>query len=259
MFPGAVYVFRCWPMEQPAPVWVRDTGDFAPVFAVSGMPLCFLDIHYSCLVKVMGAKRNRLCLFVFPGAVYVYRRWRAVRPAPLWVRGMGDPAPVPLYPWEPPRSFNRRNRHCRARCSFHSPPAGRFALRASAHWARASLRCPFPRWGPAGPPSPDLGGGGLRPSPGLRLSFRRCAFLQQKVTIIIVPVDGDHGVGWYFRPDNFQPVPMVCQALSVAKRLSSLPRSQEPASADRRRSGVQANPEARFRGGEAHAGRGQPQ
>jgi len=36
---------------------------------------------------------------------------------------------------------------------------------------------------------------------------------------------------------------------------SSLPRSQAPASADRRRSGVQANPEARFRGGEAHAGR----
>ena len=29
----------------------------------------------------------------------------------------------------------------RALCSFHSPPAGRFALRASAHWARASLRC----------------------------------------------------------------------------------------------------------------------
>ena len=52
---------------------------------------------------------------------------------------------------------------------------------------------------------------------------------------------------------------MVCKALSEAKRLSSLPRSQATASADRRRSGVQANPEARFRGGEAHAGRGQPQ
>ena len=28
-------------------------------------------------------------------------------------------------------SFNRRRRHYRAICSFHSPPAGRFALRAS--------------------------------------------------------------------------------------------------------------------------------
>ena len=156
-------------------------------------------------------------MFVFAGARYVCRRWRAEQPAPLWVRGMGDPAPVPLYPQHP--------------------------------------LTPFPRWGPAGPPSPDLGGGGLRPSSRHGLSFRRCAFPQQKVTIIIVPIDGDHGVGRYYRPDNIQPVPMVCIFLSTAKWRSSLPRSQEPASADRRRSGVQANPEARFRGGEAHAGR----
>jgi len=122
--------------------------------------------------KVAGATRNRLSLFMFSGALYVYRRWRTERPAPLWPRDTGDPAPVPLYPWEP--------------------------------------LTPFPRWGPAGPPSPDLGGGGLRPSSRHGLSFRRCAFPQQKATIIIVPVDGDHGVGRYYRPDNFQHVPMVC-------------------------------------------------
>ena len=47
--------------------------------------------------------------------------------------------------------------------------------------------------------------------------------------MITIPVDSDHGVGSSYRTDNFQPVPMVCQALSVAKRLSSLPRSQETA------------------------------
>ena len=170
-----------------------------------------------CVGKVAGATRNWLRLFMFSGARYVYRFWRAEQPAPLWPRDTGDPAPVPLYPWEP--------------------------------------LTPFPRWGPAGPPSPDLGGSGLRPSSRLGLSFRRCAFPQQKATIIIVPVDGDHGVGSSRRPDNFQSVTMVCKALSVAKRFSSLPRSQDQANADRRRSGVQANPEARFRGGEAHAGR----
>jgi len=116
---------------------------------------------------------------MFSGARYVYRRWRAEQPAPLWPRDTGDPAPVPLYPWEP--------------------------------------LTPFPRWGPAGPPSPDLGGSGLRPSSRHGLSFLRCAFPQQKATIIIVPVDGDHGVGWYYHPDNFQPVPMVCNLLSIER------------------------------------------
>ena len=153
---------------------------------------------------------------MFSGARNVYRRWPVEQPAPLWPRDTGDPAPVPL-PRTTPRSFNLRNRHCRARCSFHSPPAGRFALRASAHWAHASLRCPFPRWGPAGPPSPNLGGSGHRPSLRHGLSFHRCAFPQQKATIIIVPVDGDHGVGSSYRPDNFQPVPMVCNLLSIER------------------------------------------
>ena len=46
-----------------------------------------------------------------------------------------------------PGSFNRRAGHCRALHSFHSPPAGRFALRASAHCAPASLRCPLHKGG----------------------------------------------------------------------------------------------------------------
>ena len=117
---------------------------------------CFLGFQGG-YVKVADATRNRLSLFMFTGARYVCRRRREEQPAPLWVRGMGDPAPVPLYPQHP--------------------------------------LTPFPRWGPAGPPSPDLGGGGLRPSPRLGLYFHRCAFPQQKVTMIIVPVDGDHGVG----------------------------------------------------------------
>ena len=116
---------------------------------------------------------------MFAGALYVFCRWRAEQPAPLWVRGMGDPAPVPLYPQHP--------------------------------------LTPFPRWGPAGPPSPNLGGGGLRPSSQLGMSFHRCAFPQQKVTIIIVPVDGDHGVVSSHRPDNFQLVPMVCNLLSIER------------------------------------------
>ena len=72
-------------------------------------------------------------------------------------RGTGAGSPLPSGPAERstadnpsvspsashPRSFNRRNRHCRACCSFHSPTAGRFALRASAHWAPTSLRRPL--------------------------------------------------------------------------------------------------------------------
>ena len=59
--------------------------------------------------------------------------------------GTKNPSVSPLASQPPARSFNRRSRHCRARRSFHSPTAGRFALRASAHWARASLRRPFTR------------------------------------------------------------------------------------------------------------------
>ena len=58
------------------------------------------------------------------------------------------PSPRPGERWrsqEAPRtahrSFNRRSRHYHACCSFHSPPAGRFALRASVHRTHASLRC----------------------------------------------------------------------------------------------------------------------
>ena len=126
----------------------------------------------------------------------------------------GTPVPVPLYPLHP-RSFNLRNRHCRACCSFHSPPAGRFALRASAHWAHASLRCPFRRWGPAGPPSPNLGVCWILTihetwivPPSVRLS-------QQDETMMTVPLDGMCGVGWGYRPHYFQPVSMVCKAFSI--------------------------------------------
>ena len=192
---------------------------------------------------------------MFAGARYVYRRWRAEQPAPLWVRGMGDPAPVPLYPWEPPMSFNLRIRHCRARCSFHSPPAGRFALRASAHWAHASLRCPFPRWGPAGPPSPNLGGGGLRPSSQLGMSFHRCAFPQQKVTMIIVPVDDDHGVDWGYRPDNFQSVPMVCNLLSIERGDHPFPAAKIRQAQTGDVAECRQIPKPSFGAGKAHAGR----
>ena len=45
--------------------------------------------------------------------------------------------------------------------------------------------------------------------------------------MMTVLLDGMCGIGSSHRPDYFQPVPMVCKALSVAKQLSSLPRSQE--------------------------------
>ena len=54
-----------------------------------------------CHVKAAYATRNWLSLFMFAGALYVFCRWRAERPAPLWPRDTGDPAPVPLYPQHP--------------------------------------------------------------------------------------------------------------------------------------------------------------
>jgi len=81
------------------------------------------------------------------------------------------------------RSFNRRSRHYHACCSFHSPPAGRFALRASVHRTHASLRCNSDR---RKIPRPFPGRRkGARPNPIYNEKPRNCG-----VTLIATAVPG---------------------------------------------------------------------
>ena len=110
-------------------------------------------------------------LWVVPVAgVQMAGTLRAIPPSALWARVVQSlQGTIPPSRLRRDWSFNRRAGHCRAPHSFHSPPAGRFALRASAHLGTHFPPMPFTQ-------------GRLHPCPALvslptcgSLRLRRCA------------------------------------------------------------------------------------